>query len=342
MRSRSASRPRTPTCAARSAGEDDDPVEVLSRCPGLDPVLGELRKVAATTTTVLLRGETGTGKELLARAVHDLGPRRGGPLVRVNCAALSPTLVESELFGHEKGAFTGAHQRRVGRFELADGGTLLLDEVGEVPLETQPKLLRVLQEREIERVGGAHAVKVDVRIVAATNRDLAAAVEAGRFRADLLLSARRLPDRGAPAPRANGRLPRARARTSSSRTRRRLGKAHRRDDAGALERLLAHDWPGNVRELANVVERAAIVAQRSADHRGRLAPARPHDGGRGRQAPAVEAADERLDAVERAHIVRVLERTGWVVEGKNGAASILGLAPSTLRSRMAQLRIVRP
>ena len=241
------------------AGGDDDALGLLSRCDGLAPLLAQLRKVAPAPTTVLLHGETGTGKELIARAVHELSPRRDGPLVRVNCAALSPALVESELFGHEKGAFTGAQQRRVGRFELAHGGTLLLDEVGEVPPEMQPKLLRVLQEQEFERVGGSRPVRVDVRIVSATNRDLAKAVEAGRFRADLFYRLAVFPIE-VPPLRARPADVAVLATAFVKKQSRRLGKVMSGIDPAALDRLLAYDWPGNVRELANVVERAVIVA----------------------------------------------------------------------------------
>jgi transcriptional regulator with GAF, ATPase, and Fis domain len=324
------------------AGADDDAFSLLARCEGLAPVLDQLRKVAPTPTTVLLHGETGTGKELMARAIHELSPRRSGPLVRVNCAALSPSLVESELFGHEKGAFTGAAQRRAGRFELADGGTLLLDEVGEVPAEMQPKLLRVLQEQEFERVGGSRPVRVDVRIVSATNRDLAGAVAAGRFRADLFYRLAVFPIE---VPALRGRpgdcavLARAFARAQAQR----LGKRLQGIEARALERLVAHDWPGNVRELGNVIERATIVAAGSTITEADLPPlarAGVPPVGETPGAPEDEA-DARLESVERAHVTRVLDRTGWVIEGKKGAAAILGLAPSTLRSRMAHLAIRR-
>ncbi len=354
----------------REMAGDDEALALLSRCEGLAQMLDAVRKVAPTSTTVLLHGETGTGKELIARAVHELSPRRAGPLVRVNCAALSPTLVESELFGHERGAFTGAQARRPGRFELADGGTLLLDEVGEVPLETQPKLLRVLQEQEFERVGGTRPVKVDVRIVSATNRDLAKAVAAGRFRADLFYRLAVFPIE-VPALRARvgdcAVLAAAFLRAQAHR----LGKTLTGFAPGARARLLAHDWPGNVRELANVIERAAIVAPGTNITEADLPPlarANPPNPGaaafaasapagapaapvqspdaKGRQGeergdPASPPDDLRFETVERAHLIRVLDQTGWIVEGKKGAAAILGLAPSTLRSRMGQLAIRR-
>ncbi|HEY8088255.1 MAG TPA: sigma 54-interacting transcriptional regulator [Polyangiaceae bacterium] len=331
------------------AGDDEPASELLARCPGLAPTLAAIRQVAPTTTTVLLHGETGTGKELVARALHELGPRRTGPLVRLNCAALSPSLFESELFGHEKGAFTGAQQRRPGRFELADGGTLLLDEVGEIPPELQPKLLRVLQEREVERVGGGAPVKVDVRIVAATNRDLGAAVAAGRFRQDLYYRLAVFP---VEVPPLRGRVADIRplAQGFVRANARRLGKALEGVTPEALARLEAHDWPGNVRELANVIERAAIVAtggtitgqDLALAPRASSSPAaaRP-DGGTKPATDSTGEGPDRLEDVERAHIVRILERAGWTIEGKSGAATVLGLAPSTLRSRMAQLGIAR-
>jgi transcriptional regulator with GAF, ATPase, and Fis domain len=290
----------------------------------------------------MVRGETGTGKELIARAVHELSPRRSGPLVKVNCAALSPSLVESELFGHERGAFTGAQQRRLGRFELADGGTLLLDEVGEVPVEMQPKLLRVLQEHEFERVGGTRPVRVDVRIVSATNRDLARAVEEGRFRADLFYRLAVFPIDVPPLRERPGdcaTLAEGFVREQAHR----LGKSLTGLSPGALDRLLAHDWPGNVRELANVVERASIVAMGPIVTEADLPPLTAMDARRpvAAESSVSRPGDLRLEAIERAHIVRVLEQAGFVIEGKKGAAAILGLAPSTLRSRMAQLAIHR-
>ena len=322
------------------AGSVDDASSLLSRCPGLAQVLDQVRKVASTPTTVLLHGETGTGKELIARAIHEQSPRHRGPLVRVNCAALSPALVESELFGHEKGAFTGAAQRRVGRFELADGGTLLLDEVGEVPAEMQAKLLGVLQEQEFERVGGSQPVRVDVRIVSATNRDLAKAVASGRFRADLFYRLAVFPIEVPPLRVRPGDCA-VLAREFLRMQGQRLGKSFAGIDALALERLAAHDWPGNVRELGNVIERATIVASGTTLTEVDLPPlARAGRVRDDRPASAFED-DPRLASVERAHVKRVLDRTGWVIEGKNGAAALLGLAPSTLRSRMAQLSIQR-
>jgi transcriptional regulator with GAF, ATPase, and Fis domain len=313
---------------------------MLGQCEGMSGTLAEVRKVAPTTTTVLVQGETGTGKELVARALHELGSRRQGPFVRVNCAALTPSLVESELFGHEKGAFTGAVQRRLGRFELADGGTLLLDEVGELPLELQPKLLRVLQEQEFERLGGTRPVRVDVRIVSSTNRNLAGAVEEGRFRQDLFFRLAVFTIHAPPLRERRGdcaTLAEAFLRQHA----RRLGKSLSGIAPRAMDRLLGHTWPGNVRELANVIERAAIVSTGRVIDEGDLPPlARPAEGVSG-SAEAVQDGDGTLESVERAHILRILQRTGWVIEGKSGAAAVLGVAPSTLRSRMAQLGIRR-
>jgi transcriptional regulator with GAF, ATPase, and Fis domain len=302
--------------------------------------LAEVRKVAPTTTTVLVQGETGTGKELVARALHELGSRRQGPFVRVNCAALTPSLVESELFGHEKGAFTGAVQRRLGRFELADGGTLLLDEVGELPLELQPKLLRVLQEQEFERLGGTRPVRVDVRIVSSTNRNLAKAVEEGRFRQDLffrlaVFTIHVPPLRERPADCA------ALADAFVRQHARHLGKPLKGIAPRAMDRLLAYTWPGNVRELANVIERAAIVSTGTILGEEDLPPLAGPAVGVSGSAEAVPGGDGTLESMERAHILKVLQRTAWVIEGKSGAAAILGVAPSTLRSRMAQLGIRR-
>ena len=331
-----------------AAGGDDTAAASLRRCHDLEAVVAQVEQVAPTTTTVLVQGETGAGKELVARAVHELGRRSAGPFVKVNCAALSASLIESELFGHEKGAFTGAQQRRVGRFELADGGTLLLDEVGELPPELQPKLLRVLQEQEFERVGGSRPVRADVRIVAATNRDLAQAVEAGRFRADLFYRLAVFPIRVPPLrerPRDCAML----ADAFVGAQRHRLGKALTGLSPGALPRLVAHDWPGNVRELSNVIERAAIVAAGPVIVEDDLPPLSRADARlRPRTASSIDTDTdarlerlEPLETVERAYIVRVLERAGWVIEGKKGAAAILGMAPSTLRSRMALLSIHR-
>ena len=294
----------------------------------------QIAQVAPTDSTVLIQGETGTGKELVARAIHEKSARRERPLVKVNCAALPRELVESELFGHEKGAFTGAIQQRRGRFELADGGTLFLDEVGEMPLEAQAKLLRVLQEREFERVGGARSLKVDVRVIAATNRDLRAEIAASRFRIDLYFRLNVFPIVVPPLRDRREDIP-GLLQHFVTRTARRLGRAVEGLSAAFVEAACAYDWPGNIRELENLVERALIMSRGGVLEAGELL------------APAVDAAcaeptgDGTLEAVERAHIRRVLEDASWQIEGDHGAARRLGLNPSTLRGRMRKLGIRR-
>jgi transcriptional regulator with GAF, ATPase, and Fis domain len=322
---------------------------LLGRSPPLLAALEKLRQVAPTPSTVLLLGETGTGKELFARALHDASPRRAGPLVKVSCAAIAPSLVESELFGHEKGAFTGALARRAGRFERAHGGTLFLDEIGELPAETQPKLLRALQEREIERVGGSDPIPVDVRVVAATNRDLAAEVHAGRFRADLYYRLAVFPI-AIPPLRARHDDVLLLAAAFVERQARALHKPLRGLTEEAMAKLASYDWPGNVRELHNVIERAAILApgpwigpDELPDRTGpREAPPPPPRAPAEPQPQAATEPHRRIEEVERAHIERVLRESGWIIEGPAGAAAALGLRPSTLRSRMTRLGVERP
>jgi DNA-binding NtrC family response regulator len=302
----------------------------------LSQVRAQIAQVAATDSTVLIQGETGTGKELVARAIHAASARRDRPLVAVNCAALPRELVESELFGHEKGAFTGALQQRRGRFELAEGGTLLLDEVGELPPEAQAKLLRVLQEREFERVGGTKSLRADVRVIAATNRDLQAQVGAGSFRSDLYYRLNVFPIVLPPLRSRRGDIPRL-VQHLAEKAARKLGRQLEAVSPAFVERAAAHDWPGNVRELENVIERALIMSG------GALL-----DGG-DVFSPAKEIAAPRaegtapmggtLQAMERAYIVRVLEGAGWQIEGEQGAARVLGLNPSTLRGRLRKLGI---
>ncbi len=303
--------------------------------------LKDAEVVAPTDSTVLLRGETGTGKELIARLIHRLSERRDQPLVVVNCAAIPATLIESELFGHEKGAFTGAIQRKPGRFELAHGGTLFLDEVGDIPLETQVKLLRVLQEQTFERVGGTQTLQANVRVVAATNRDLEAGVAQKAFRTDLFYRLNVFPITLPPLRhRAEDVAPLAMhfARKHAARMRRHLeGIAPE-----SLERLQAYPWPGNVRELENIIERAVILCRDGwlrVDPKG-LPVAEA--GGPGGDAGARAAADQ-VSQAERARrdILRVLAQARTVIEGGKGAARILGLHPSTLRHRMLKLGIPR-
>jgi predicted ATPase/transcriptional regulator with GAF, ATPase, and Fis domain len=323
--------------------------EVVGNSPALLAVLRQIERVAPTDSTVLLLGETGTGKELVARAIHNRSARKARPLVKVDCGAITAGLVESELFGHLKGAFTGALDRRVGRFELANGGTLFLDEVGELPPETQVKLLRVLQEQEFEPVGSNETRRVDVRVIAATNRDLEEAVASGGFRSDLYYRLNVFPMR----------VPPLRERASDvpllvwfflQRFAARFGKKLEGVSNESMARLRAYRWPGNVRELQNIVERAVILAQGPLlelgpdllplvrlDQPQRPVPQAPPDSG----VPPPPALDT-LVGVERSHILAALEKSGWVIEGARGAARILDLHPNTLRSRMKKLGIRRP
>jgi formate hydrogenlyase transcriptional activator len=307
--------------------------DVVGESAAIRKVLAKIRMVAGTDSTVLVTGETGTGKELVVRAIHGLSTRKDKILVKVNCAALPSGVIESELFGHEKGAFTGALTRRVGRFELANGGTLFLDEVGDLPQDLQAKLLRVLQEGEFERVGGTQTLKVNVRLVAATNRDLASAVTEGRFRADLFYRLNVFPIAIPPLRERVEDIPRL-VRHFVMIYASKMGKAIGTISEQVMGKLTAYHWPGNVRELQNVIERAVILATR-----GRIEPddhlAAPVAGARTKAAAT-------LEEIERDHILSVLERVGWRVSGERGAASILGLKRTTLEARMSKLRISRP
>jgi transcriptional regulator with GAF, ATPase, and Fis domain len=310
--------------------------EIIGRSPALLETLAAVDRVARTEATVLILGETGVGKELVARAIHSRSPRRERPLVKVNCGAIAAGLVESELFGHVKGAFTGALQKRVGRFELADSGTIFLDEVGELALDAQVKLLRVLQERELEPVGSSRTVKVDVRVIAATNRDLSRAVREGRFRADLLYRLNVFPVRVPPLRERPQDIPMLIAFFRDALAKR-LGKPIDGFARSDMQRLMAYAWPGNVRELQNVVERAGILAHGPELRLHPHALGDPSAGGD----PASEMGGEleTLEAMERSYIARVLESTGGVIEGPRGAARVLGLNAATLRSRMKKLGV---
>lgn len=305
--------------------------EIIGDSSAMKAVLRQVEQVAPTDSTVLILGETGTGKELIARAIHNHSRRKTRALVKVNCGAIPANLVESELFGHEKGAFTGALTKRIGRFELADGGTIFLDEVGELPADVQIKLLRVLQERELDRVGSQHPTKVDVRVIAATNRDLQEAVKAGSFRADLLYRLNVFPIE----------LPPLRTRASdiplfvkffANKFSRKLGKRLEDLSQQAMDRLLRYPWPGNVRELEHVIERAAILSQ---------GPRLQIDEAVLRS-NTTSGVSGTLEDVERTHITQVLKEVDWVIEGAGGAARRLDLHPNTLRSRMKKLGIKKP
>ena len=307
--------------------------DVVGESAAIRKVLTKVGMVAGTDSTVLVTGETGTGKELVVRAIHGLSARKDKILVKVNCAALPSGVIESELFGHEKGAFTGALTRRVGRFELANGGTLFLDEVGDLPQDLQAKLLRVLQEGEFERVGGTQTLKVNVRLVAATNRDLASAVAEGRFRADLFYRLNVFPIALPPLRERAEDIPRL-VRHFVMIYASKMGKSIGTIREQVMATLMAYPWPGNVRELQNVIERAVILATR-----GRIELDDPL------AAPVADArakAAATLEEVERDHIRSVLERVGWRVSGERGAARILGLKRTTLEARMSKLRISRP
>ncbi|MDD2769448.1 MAG: sigma 54-interacting transcriptional regulator [Methylococcus sp.] len=308
-----------------------NPREIVSGSRIMHSVFEQARMVARTDTPVLLLGETGTGKELLARSIHESSDRREAIMVKVNCAALPGELIESELFGHEKGAFTGATQQRKGRFELADGGTLFLDELGELSPAAQAKLLRVLQDQEFERVGGSETLKVDVRVIAATNRNLAEEAAANRFRPDLYYRLNVFPIEIPPLRERQSDIPLL-ARFFLARYTQKFGKRIEDLAPAALEQLKTYAWPGNVRELENVIERAVILSP------GPLLEIAPL------QAPRADTASGgvlELASVERDHILRVLKETRGVISGPRGAAAMLGLNPNTLRSRMQKLGIAK-
>ncbi len=314
--------------------------EIIGASPSLTAVLDKVVRVAPTDSSVLIHGETGTGKELIARAIHSAGKRRDKPLIKINCAALPAGLVESELFGHEKGAFTGAITRRIGRFELAQGGTIFLDEIGELPAEAQAKILRVLQEHEFDRVGGGAPIRVDVRVIAATNRDLQKAVREKTFREDLYYRLNVFPIQVPPLRERTEDIPLL-VQFLVNKFAMRIGKRIDEVERETVTRLLEYHWPGNVRELENVIERAIILANGTILEiapdvlSSSPAPFSPDTAER-------EAAQEStMQGVEREHIVKVLQQTDWVIDGPRGAAKILSLHPNTLRSRMKKLGIQR-
>jgi formate hydrogenlyase transcriptional activator len=310
--------------------------EIVGESESLRRVLRLVEQVAPTDVSVLLSGETGTGKELVARAIHACSPRTARPLVVVNCAALPGTLIESELFGYERGAFTGALQTRPGRFEVADGGTLFLDEIGDLSLELQIKLLRVLQEKTLERLGSSKTRPVDVRVIAATHHNLDEAVRAGRFRADLYYRLKVFPIVVPPLRERREDIP-ALVWYFIHRRQASLHRSITRVPERTMQRLKTYDWPGNVRELQHVVERALILSHDGSLRIDESPQAEGVRGGNGKGNGSDTLAD-----VERAHVLRILEDCDWKVAGAGGAAERLGLNRSTLRARMAKLRIERP
>ena len=304
---------------------------IVGTSPALASVLRLVELVAPTQSTVLILGETGTGKELVSKAIHERSPRLGAPFVKVNCSAIPSTLLESELFGHEKGAFTGAIARRIGRFEQADGGSVLLDEIGELPLEVQPKLLRLLQEREYQRLGSNRTEAADVRLIAATHRDLLGMCRSGSFRTDLFYRLNVFPIRLPPLRERREDIPLLVAHFVPLLAQR-FARDVRTVSAASLSKLQEHDWPGNVRELENVLERAVIrstgaVLEVECDH-----------GFEGFSAPPV-AIDQSFEAATRAHIVAVLKSTKGVIGGPNGAAARLGMKRTTLNFKLKKLGI---
>jgi formate hydrogenlyase transcriptional activator len=316
--------------------------EIVGNSDVLRRVLAELETVAPTDSTVLIYGETGTGKELIARAIHNLSSRNSNAFVKLNCAAIPTGLLESELFGHEKGAFTGAIAQRVGRFELANRGTVFLDEVGEIPLELQPKLLRVLQEREFERLGSTRTLRTDARLIAATNRDLTAMVEEQKFRSDLYYRLNVFPVRVPPLRERREDIPLL-VRHFVQQFSRRMNRSIETIPSETMNTLVRYDWPGNIRELQNVIERAVIVSSGPAlkvpldDLRTRVGSAEPLNGGG--VSEDTGTMRDVLDDAERKQILAALKQTSWVVAGPKGAAALLGMKRSTLQAHMQRLGI---
>ena len=307
--------------------------EIICVSNALKYVLFKIEQIANIDTTILILGETGTGKELVARAIHNMSPRKNRPLVKVDCATLPPNLIESELFGHEKGSFTGSQERTIGRFELAHGSTVFLDEIGELPLELQSKLLRVIQDGEFERIGSSSPIKVDVRIIAATNRNLENEIRKGNFRQDLWYRLNVFPITVPPLRQRVEDIPLL-MHDFVNKFSKKTGKAIEKVTKDAMRILKSYSWPGNVRELQNVIERAVINTQGSILCLTDKLEV-PLD------AERTTNRKKNLKIIEHDHILNVLEGTKWKIEGKNGAAAILGLNPSTLRSRMRNLGIRR-
>ncbi|MFK7768329.1 MAG: sigma 54-interacting transcriptional regulator [Mariniblastus sp.] len=316
-------------------------LEIVGENEALRQVLKHVETVAVTDSTVLIYGETGTGKELIARALHDRSPRRGRTFIKLNCAAIPTGLLESELFGHEKGAFTGAVSQKIGRFELADGGTLFLDEIGDIPSELQPKLLRVLQEQEFERLGGTKTTKVDVRLISATHRNLQQLVEQGSFRSDLFYRLNVFPISLPPLRDRPDDIPLL-VRYFTQLFSKRIGRTIESIPANVIEHLCRYSWPGNIRELQNVIERAVILSpgktlQVALQDLSLSASVTPDVSEK-----TVEQDAQTLADAERALIIDALKRARWVVGGDHGAASLLGLKRTTLQKKMKKLGIERP
>jgi PAS domain S-box-containing protein len=305
---------------------------IIGQSDGLKYVLYRAQQVAAANTTVLILGETGTGKELIAAAIHNMSSRKERPLITVNCAALPGNLIESELFGREKGAFTGADIRQIGRFEIANGSTIFLDEIGELPLESQAKLLRVIQHNEFERLGSSHTVKVDVRIIATTNRDLEEEIRKGRFRQDLYYRLNVFPITVPPLRQRKDDIP-LMVKAFIERYSRKMGKQITSIPKETMDTLQDYPWPGNVRELESIIERAVILCP---------GPVLQLADKLEISSPTISLAMRTLEDTERSQILKILSETKWRINGKNGAAAILGLHPSTLRARMHKLGISRP
>jgi transcriptional regulator with GAF, ATPase, and Fis domain len=307
--------------------------QLIGSSAALEAVLEQVERVAPTSSTVLIHGETGTGKELIARAIHNISPRYGRPFVKLNCAAIPLDLLESELFGHEKGAFTGAIAQKIGRFELADKGTLFLDEVGDIPPALQPKLLRVLQEQEFERLGSTRTHQVDVRLVAATNRDLSEMVMKREYRSDLYYRLNVFPLTLPPLRERREDIPALVAHFVEMFSRR-MSKEIEKVPAGTMSALCGYDWPGNIRELQNLVERAVILA-----NDGVLPNPLPAKAARPAIIPVVPPTT--LKDTERTLILETLEQVGWVLGGPRGAAAKLGVKRTTLIHKMKKLGISR-
>ena len=340
----------------RQDERDREFAQIVGRSAALESVLAEVERVAPTDSTVLVIGETGTGKELIARAIHNLSSRCGHPFVKLNCAAIPFDLLESELFGHEKGAFTGAVAQRAGRFEIADTGTLFLDEIGDLPLALQPKLLRVLQEQEFERLGSGRTHRINVRLVAATHRDLAQMVVQSEFRSDLYYRLNVFPVIVPPLRDRRDDIPLL-VQHFVAVFSRRMGKAIEQIPQATMDQFSSYDWPGNVRELQNLVERAVIRSDdgvlpnpfsmsqtcRSSNPRMEANLLQVEESGEKRELGAIcePRSTDSLENIERQHILRVLERTGWLISGPNGAGAILNVHPNTLRSLMERLGIRR-